>query len=181
MKLDVGDIFLENNKLTYSFWEITAWENAHKHGENGEEHGTPSAYKGHAYQVSFVGANTNPTLLPAKTYLEYHNYYIGNDKSKWAEYVKIYEEVRYQGLYNGIDMHFYAKEGYAKYDFEVAAGQDPNVIQLQYEGQTSIEIENGNLHITNSINEVKELQPVAYQYIKGEKNNSSMPLCFDRK
>lgn len=176
MQLAVGDVYLEANKMKYAFWEVSEWADVHTDGDNDKPHGRPVGYKGHAYQVSFVGANPQTQLQSFKKLQEYHNYYIGNDPTKWAASVNIYEEVKYKTLYPGIDMHVYAHEGYMKYDFLVEKGKSPSVIQLKYEGQNKIEIAGGNLLISNDINQVKELAPVAYQVINGKKMD--VPCTF---
>lgn len=181
MKLDIGDMYWENNRLTYSFWEVADWEE--DHDEHAEEHAHkhPKNIRGHAYYVNFVGANANPTLVPSGKYAEYHNYYLDNDPKKWASNVPIFEEVLYEKLYNGIDMHFYAHEGFMKYDFLVAKGANPALIRLKYEGVKSVVLEEGNILVSTSINQVKELKPVAYQVINGVKKEVSCKYVLQGK
>src|SRR5436305_1124500 len=53
----------------------------------------------HAYAVQFVGANENPEIIPDKQLPSVNNYFIGNDKSKWASDCKIYGGVTYKNVY----------------------------------------------------------------------------------
>ena len=78
---------------------------------------TPINYRGHAFQLVFEGASANPVISPSEKYPQYNNYFIGNDPSKWAGAVGIYGEIRYEGIYQGIDAIFYGQKDAVKYDF----------------------------------------------------------------
>src|SRR5437879_2744049 len=81
-------------------------------------------------RMKLVGANQAAKVtaldeLPGKT-----NYFIGNDPKKWRTDVPTYAKVKYAGVYPGIDLVYYGNQGQLEYDFVVAAGADPKVIQL---------------------------------------------------
>jgi hypothetical protein len=50
----------------------------------------------HVYEVKFLNANPNPTIVPEKIQPSFNNYFIGNDSSKWASECKIYKAVVYK-------------------------------------------------------------------------------------
>ncbi len=99
---------------------------------------------------------------------EFYNYFIGNDKSKWASRAYGYENVRYKDLYKGIDLAYYTKEGQLKYDFIVAPNANPFGIKMEYKGIEDISIRNKKLIIKTSVNQVTEQKPYAYQVIEGK-------------
>ncbi|MCP4124774.1 MAG: PKD domain-containing protein, partial [Bacteroidetes bacterium] len=75
----------------------------------------------------------------------------------------------YTGVYDGVDLEYYGKDGNLKYDIIVAAGTDPNVIQLKYEGTDKIFLEKEKLVVTNQFNAIQETIPLAYQVINGNR------------
>jgi hypothetical protein len=75
--------------------------------------------------VSIDGAD----LLPGTI-----NYLVGDDRTQWRENVPTYARVRYQGVYPGIDLLYYAHDGELEYDFVVAPGASPESIALAFEG-----------------------------------------------
>ncbi|UCC93710.1 MAG: hypothetical protein JSW25_03335, partial [Thermoplasmata archaeon] len=45
------------------------------------------------------------------------SFFLGNDPERWVRDTFSYAEVLYQGIYDGVDLRFYFKEGMFKYDF----------------------------------------------------------------
>lgn len=123
----------------------------------------------HSYKVTFNNCNTNALAEGTSETPEYYNYFLGNDKSKWASKAKGFHRIEYQELYPGIDLHMYSKVFNLKYDFVVKANADANQIELNYEGADDIAIKNDRLHIYTKVNHVIEDKPYAFQVIDGEK------------
>src|SRR6185503_6562200 len=88
----------------------------------------------HAYRVTFMGANENPTIIPDKPVPGYNNYFIGNDPSKWANHCVAYQGVTYKDIYPNIDLRYYTNEGQLKYEIIVHPGGNASQIAMQYEG-----------------------------------------------
>jgi len=103
--------------------------------------------RSHAYSVEFVGAQT-PQILPDKPLPTVNNYFIGNDKSKWASDCKIYMGVTYKNIYSGIDLRYYVDDGgNLKYDFIVHPGAKVDDITMKYRGADKITVKNRELNI----------------------------------
>jgi gliding motility-associated-like protein len=130
----------------------------------------------HAYSVTFLGADTNPVIIPDKALPSYNNYFIGNDPSQWAPDCKIYQAVTYQNIYPGIDIRYYTSNGQLKYDVIVHPGANPDQISLQYKGLDKINIQNKQLLIKTSVGDVQELVPEAYQL--NEKGRTETPCKY---
>jgi hypothetical protein len=117
-----------------------------------------------------VGANPQPQIkgvkeLPGKT-----NYYIGNDPEKWRTAIKTYERVEYESVYDGVDMAYYGNQRQLEYDFIVAPGARPSIIELDFDGADGLEInDKGDLVIAVGDAEVVQSAPVIYQLIGAEK------------
>jgi len=138
----------------------------------GQSKPQPPVIKAHAYEVTFLGADPKPEIVPDKPLDAYSNYFIGNDSTKWRTGVKSYKNVLYRELYKGIDMQVYSEASLLKYDLIVHPGANPDDIQLQYTGVNKLEIKKGQLEITTSVGTARELPPYAYQYI----NNQRVPV-----
>ncbi len=81
-----------------------------------------------------------------------------------------YGQVRYAGLYEGIDAVFYGTGQQLEYDFEVAPGADPSEVWVRFEGQESMEVsEEGDLVLHLRGGEIREQRAEVYQ--EGEKGN----------
>jgi len=88
-------------------------------------------------RMKLVGANPAPQVagleeLPGKS-----NYFIGNNPKQWQTNVPHYAKVRYKSVYPGVELVYYgnpARAGQLEYDFVVAAGADPKVIRLAFDG-----------------------------------------------
>ena len=117
----------------------------------------------HAYSVKFLNS-LDPTILPDKPLPSVNNYFIGNDKSKWAGNCRIFKGITYKDVYPGIDVRYYSDAGSnLKYDFIVHPGADINNIAMKYTGANKISVKNKQLVISTSLGENKELSPYTYQ------------------
>ena len=131
-----------------------------------------SQLRSHAYAVKFVGANENPEIIPDKPLPSVNNYFIGNDKSKWASDCKIYGGVTYKNVYPNIDVRYYSDAGSRlKYDIIVHPGGDINKIALQYKGADGLAIKNKELVIKTSVGDNKELYPYSYHVMDNQRKD----------
>jgi len=164
-------IFYENDGVTYAFEDTKASRELihYKLLEPEERLKHPkldSIVNYHAYKMHFEGANPQVNITAKDPTYDYNNYYIGDDKSKWASEVKKYKEITYENIYNNIDLQVFEKEHLLKYNFNVKPQGNFKNILLKYEGQDNISINiHGNLVIKTSVNEVTELKPYSYQLV----------------
>jgi len=167
-------IFYENDGITYAFEDTKASRELihYKLLEEGYKKNHPkldSIVNYHAYKMRFVDANPQVKITGNNPTFDYVNYYIGNDKSKWASEVKKYSEINYENLYKDIDLKVYEKDHLLKYNFIVKTNANPKNILLEYNGQDNISISShGHLVIKTSVNEVTELKPYSYQIIDND-------------
>ncbi len=164
-----GSIFLENNGFTILMHkpeDIEARGQFVHGGQPAPPKGqSPAGFTMHsfAYNVTFLGAAKNTVPVPDKALLEYNNYFIGNDKSRWAGNCHIYNAVTYKNIYPNIDVRYYTTNDKLKYDFIIHPGGNPAAIALRYDGATSVAVKNKELIIGTTIGDVKELEPYSYQ------------------
>jgi hypothetical protein len=86
-------------------------------------------------RMKLVGANPNAAVTGAEELPGKSNYFIGNDPKQWRTNVPNYAQVKYQGVYPGVDLVYYGNQsGQLEYDFVVAPGADPTAIRLGLSG-----------------------------------------------
>jgi hypothetical protein len=121
--------------------------------------------------MELSGANPAPAFsaleeLPGKS-----NYFIGNKPEAWRKNVPQYRKVLEKNVYPGVNLVYYGTQGRLEYDFDVAPGADPSVIQLAFRGTDDLRIDaQGELVINSAAGEVRMRKPVAYQDITGTRN-----------
>ena len=161
-----GRLFLEHGRLVQALYDSKQVEKLHEAADHVSD---KQRIRAHAYSTAFVGGNMQAAVKGETQLPGFNNYFLGNDKSRWASNVPGYSEVRYAALYPGIDLHFYSKERVLEYDFEVAAGADASRIALRYDGQTKLQIVKGALNIGTTVGTVVEQRPYAYQLVDGKR------------
>jgi gliding motility-associated-like protein len=135
-----------------------------KHG-----HADSFTIRSHAWNVDFVNASTgklttNPVNIQAdKPLPTYHNYFLGNDPSRWASNCNIYQGVTVKDIYPSIDLRYYTDEGTLKYELIVHPGGKPEDILLRYEGVNGLSIDNKELVVKTSLRDFRESAPFTFQ------------------
>lgn len=183
-----GKLFLEQNKLTYAFYDASQFQeyqnrrHAHQHTHtvkddqhvanpkvrNGEED-RQEVLNWHAFQVTFLDARSDTRLTGRDHWTGNYNYIQGNDPQKWASGAKAYRYVEYKQLYKGINLKIYSEDHHIKYDLIVEPDGNPKDIRLKYEGLEDFTLQHGYLRLKTSVNELHELKPYAYQVLDGKK------------
>ena len=126
--------------------------------------------QGHCLQVQFIGAHLDQfTSLPSKKQSTYYNYYLSDDPKTWQSKIPAYKSLAFEEIYPGIDLKVHSSNNSFKYDLIVEPEANAEVIHLSYKGADKIYLQDGHLHIQNSVNELIEQAPYAYQYIEGVK------------
>lgn len=100
------------------------------------------------------------------------NYFIGSDSKKWRTNIPNYAGVRFEQVYTGVDLVYHASsQQELEYDFVVAPGTDPGVIELGFEGAKSIALDrDGSLIVRMASGvEFRQPRPPMYQEIGGKR------------
>lgn len=171
-KIPNGNIFLEKTGFCFALYDPNDLSHLHH-----PSHADAAVIKGHAFREKFLGANPGVILKGDNPYSDFSNYFLGNNPAHWASEAKIFAQVRYQNLYQGVDLLLQSKgEELLKYDLIVSPGADVSQIILGYEGTDGLQIKNGELWIKTSVGSIMEQKPYAYQILDGEK--SEIPCHF---
>ena len=117
--------------------------------------------------MRLLGAPSGPSIagvneLPGRT-----NYFRGSDPKRWQTSIPNFAKVRYQDVFDGIDLVYYGNQGQLEYDFVVSAGANADAIHLAFNGARDMHIDmrSGDLvlKVGKGTNEIRFRKPVAYQ------------------
>jgi hypothetical protein len=123
--------------------------------------------KENEYQVSridmtWLGANAGAKVVAQNTATGTDNFY--NTQNSPVTGVHSFGDLKYEGIYQGIDLHYYYKNGSLKYDFIVAPGKDYKQIQIKVDGATAVtQNRDGSISVSTANGTFTEAMPVAYQ------------------
>ena len=119
-----------NNSAKRSFGRLTS------HGSMSG--GTPSETV--ALRMKLSGSNTAPIIEGVEALPGRSHYFLDAQQSDGTQLVPQFARVRYRGVYPGIDLVFYGKNGELEYDFIVAPGTDPSVIRMVFAGASALRL-----------------------------------------
>jgi hypothetical protein len=98
------------------------------------------------------------------------NYFIGSDPAKWRTGVPTYAQVRYTGIYPGIDLVYYGNQRQLEFDFAVAPNADPRPIRLRLGEPNRLHLAaNGDLVVTTANGVLAFHKPLVYQMVDGHR------------
>ena len=165
-------VFTEASGFTFVARESIEHIHDHKFKNNYERyhnhhHKTPETRLAHAFRLTFVNAN-QISFSGEKRLSSYHNYFLGNDRSRWRGHVPLFEELISSDLYEGIHLSAVVEKGSLKYDYIVSPGADPNQIRFSYSGLDDFQLSEGKLQLLTSVGTFVESIPRSYQIIDGE-------------
>ncbi len=120
------------------------------------------------FAMDFVGANPRPEIDVEEPLPGISNYFMGSDPRKWRTNVPQYGQVRYRGIYPGVDLLFYGDQGRLEYDWIVAADADPGVIRMRFDGPAEIDA-GGDLVLRAGGMELRHRAPVIYEELEGRR------------
>ena len=160
--LQMGEMLVEKDGFTF-FLNNAAQTMRHTHGEGEADHETPDSFQAQVIRSKFQGSAWKGKVEKLDSSTHYSNYILGNDPSKWANFLYSYSRISMVDYYEGIDLVLDGRQGQLKYSLELNAGVDPAQIVMNYDGYDELFLdEEGNLHITNRFGEIIEEMPIAW-------------------
>ncbi len=175
-----GFLFITKSGLEYLFYDGEKMNVAHPHSDHDDQSkarlNDPDNFNSntidmHSVGLEFINASKNIEVRADKKLDVYYNYYIGNDPSKWADHVQVYEEINFQNINPGIHMKIYSEGQYVKYDIKVESHANVEDIKFSYKGADRINQSNNSLYAETSLNTIIENSPYTYQIIEGDTIN----------
>jgi hypothetical protein len=119
-------------------------------------------------RMQLIGGNMAPAMAGLDQMPGVSNYFMGNDTSRWHTNIPNYARVAYRNVYPGIDLIYDGNRGQLEYDFVVAPGANPGVIQLAFQGAQNMAVDaQGNLVLHTAGGDLVEQAPALYQDVGG--------------
>lgn len=98
------------------------------------------------------------------------NEYFGNDPKRWRTDLPNYGEVDFSGIYPGVSLRYYGRQGKLESDFLLEPNADPAAIRLGIDGATRLRLDkDGNLIIALAHGSVTLGRPNVYQTVNGKR------------
>lgn len=92
------------------------------------------------------------------------NYLIGRDPTRWRAGVPTFGAVRYENVWNGIDVVFHTGYGHIEYDFLVASGVGHEEIEFVLDGADAVALDGaGNLEVRVGERRFQHVAPDCFQ------------------
>ncbi len=165
-----GMVFhLRNNGISYQLDRVDSWKtedtllNPHHGMIPGEKRKIPDQITTYRVDVNWLKCNKEFKIIYDDSLPGYTNYY-HEVCPNGVRHVKTYTGVTYKNIYNGIDLHYYEKDGVLKYDYIVAPHSNYKQIQLEIKGAEKITLQkDGLVLIKTKLGSILEDLPVVYQ------------------
>ncbi|MCB0762282.1 MAG: gliding motility-associated C-terminal domain-containing protein [Flavobacteriales bacterium] len=165
-EIEIGWVWMESQGLTFHLTDFSEVSARHAHPEL--DFKDKAKVYGHVYRQQFIESNTIQHVDFEQPLATYENFFLGNNPDQWAGNCRTFGRLTYSDLYPNIDLTVYSSDFFLKYDVVVRAGGDATSVKWKYNGADA-EIVDGRLVVHNSIANITEQRPIAWQIIDGEK------------
>ncbi len=131
--------------------------------------------------LDWLYSNNKPLVITEKAIASYDNYYFENCPNGIVN-VKSYNSVKLLQIYNGIDLHYYEKNGQLKHDYILAAGANYKDIRLKVKGADIKLMPDGSIILTTPFGSICEEAPIVFQnekQLKAKWKVGNNTLSFD--
>jgi uncharacterized protein (TIGR03437 family) len=130
----------------------------------------PSQVEQTVVRMKLVGARRPLQATGLERLPGISNYFLGNDPKQWRTDIPHYGRVSLEGVYPGVDVVYRGHQRQLEYDFVVAPGARPEVIELAFDGPQSVKVDpNGDLLLETSLGVLRQAKPVVYQEVNGRR------------
>lgn len=124
----------------------------------------PEPANGRVIRMRMNGVHPRPAISAGSELPGVSNYFLGDDPESWRTGVRSFGTVRYEGVYQGVDLIYYGRDGALEYDFVVAPGIDARQIELVFDGADAVEVTgDGSLLVRAGACELRQAPPACYQ------------------
>ena len=160
-------VHIKNNGVSYQLRRVDSWKEVQNMQAENKYQGAfgasvPDKQTIYRIDLNWVNANTNFTKTEDETLPGFTNYYLENCPNGVLN-VKSYAGIVINNLYNGINLHYYKKNGELKHDYIVAPHADYKQIQVQVGGADIHMNEDGSLILSTQLGKVQEGAPMVFQ------------------
>ncbi len=177
--LAIGDFYIDTKGFTYNFLEKSPLEHSENQSKRNVNTNSKEIIGVDVITTHFEDAKISKIKNDTKS-KHYHNYFIGNDSTKWKSEIFGYKKLEISELYPNVDMIMEAKSNLLEYSFLIAPMQDPSVIKMRIAGakRTFLDLE-GNLHIQYRFGEIIHRKPSAWSINQSTGQKTDVDIQFD--
>jgi hypothetical protein len=119
--------------------------------------------------LELVGARSGSSGTGLDAQSRVTHYLVGNDPSQWFTDIANFGKVRYDEIYNGIDVVYYGNQQNLQFDFVLDPGANPSQIVMHFDGADQVTVDGqGNLRVHVDDQFVLQHAPHIYQWIDGQ-------------
>jgi hypothetical protein len=151
---------LKKNGVSYQLNRVDKWKKIKLHTSNETVEKIDEAT---VYRLDFNWINTNPSVevLPSQPLTGVSKFLNSGTKEIISG---SFSELLYKGIYKGIDLKWYEKNGELEYDYIVEPGADYSQIKFEIKGAEEIRInKNNDLVIKTPLGTLIQKAPIAFQ------------------
>ncbi|MEN9742247.1 MAG: hypothetical protein RLZZ65_52 [Bacteroidota bacterium] len=179
MPLPSGRVYVEKEGLTY----FLSNANSHPHDHGAEESKAGSHLEAselgqyHCIKHVFVNAKT-ANFQQQDSSKHYHNYFIGNDPSKWKSMVRGYAKTSATDYFENGNLIYNTENNQLSFHLELAPNGELSQFSFELQGADSIFIDQkGQLHLQHRFGEISYSAPLAWN-IDANGERISVPIHF---
>jgi hypothetical protein len=169
---------LKQNGISYQFCRVDSWKK--KQDKSGDllVRKVPDKVSIYRLDIDWLNVNEQAEVTSSGLLNDVDNFYLAQCPDGITG-VRSYSSVLYKGLYKGIDLHYYQKDGDLKYDLILQPGADYKGIQFKISGAEKISKDKlGNILIETPFGQISEGSPLVYQ--AGKKLQAEWIITADR-
>lgn len=178
-----GNILITEQGISFLYYDNSKFEELYeKYHQRAKNINFPKLFKNqnkllkinyHNVEQQFVGGKISKENIFAYNERNYKlNYFLGNDKTRWANNVKSFEKLLIKNIYPETDLEMISDGIGYKYNFICRAGSNPSLIKIKYNGAHSIQITSESIIVKTSVITYSEHLPESYIIKSGEKSSN---------
>ena len=90
------------------------------------------------------------------------NFFRGGDPARWVSGARSFSEVVYRGIYDGVDLRYYFKDGTLKYDYSLDSASDASRIAHRFIGidRLVLDGQSGEVQVVTALGALRDTRPV---------------------
>jgi hypothetical protein len=170
--MDGMHYYLRNKGISYQLSRVESWKEADDHPREAhigkdeaqkEKRKVPKEISIYRVDAEWVNSSPSFRVLRGKEQEGYSNYYNVPEGVAPALYVKKYEAITMQEVWEGIDVHYYGSGGLLETDYLVSPGADYRHIQIAIKGAELEISKKGTLLMRTPFGEIQEGELKVYQ------------------
>ena len=147
-----GSLFLSDDSLWYTFSNQPTPTDKRKSAKQDLQSVQKTQNLGSVHlRVSFVAANTQPTIEPINKLDTTFSYFLGNDTSSWHTDVPVWSGVRYKELYPGIDLELGSVNGILRQRIVAHQGANLSAVRMRVEGASSLSLARNSVNVATPL------------------------------